>query len=263
MPADALRHSPRRHALPFARWTLALLTVTVGWLAPLTPSGTHRLLARLGLVSRRGQEHLHSPDPEYDGERAAVRRARAEAGRSGGRVVLVSLDEVTYYRRPSVARCYAPAGGPGPPAEQGHGSNRKRRVVGAVNAVSGRLTYWQGWRAGANPLARFYAQLVADYPDAEVIYVAQDNWPVHFHPTVLEAVAGTPVRRLRLPTYAPWTDPVEKVWRKLRQERLHQHDFADDWDGLQRWVEEWLADARAHPEPLRRYTGLRRRHTRR
>jgi hypothetical protein len=54
-----------------------------------------------------------SPDPGYAAKRAAVARARAAARASGGRVVLVYLDEFTYYCRPSVARYYAPAGGPG------------------------------------------------------------------------------------------------------------------------------------------------------
>jgi transposase len=227
------------------------------WLAPLSPSGVHRLLARLGVVYRRGQEHLHSPDPDYAAKRAAVRRARAEARLSGGKAVLVYLDEFTYYRRPSAARCYAPAGGPGPPAEQGHGRNRKRRVVGALDALTGRLTCWQGGKAGVAELVAFYRRLAQAYPEAAVIYVAQDNWPVHFLPGVTEAVAGTPIRLLRLPTYAPWTNPVEKVWRKLRQEVLHQHDFADDWAGLQAEVAGWLA--RAAPADLLRYTGLRRR----
>lgn len=259
---EVLRRAPRRDGLPFARWTLALLAVTVVWLAPLTPSGVHRLLRRLRLVYRRGQMHVHSPDPEYDAKLAAVRRARADARASGGRVVLVYLDEVSYDRRPSVSAAYAPAGGPGPPAEQGHRTNTRRRVVGAVNALTGRLTHWSGRRAGVAELVRFYAQRRADYPDAQVIHVAQDNWPIHFLPALLAAVADTPVRLLRLPTYAPWTNPIEKVWRKLRQEVLHQHDFADDWEGLTAAVDAWLDDARNHPEPLRRYIGLGRRRRR-
>jgi hypothetical protein len=235
------------------------VAAAVVWLAGLSLSGTHRLLRRLGVVYRRGQERLHSPDPDYAAKLAAVRRARAEARRGGGRVVLVYLDEFTYYRRPTVARCHAPAGGPGPPAEQGHGRNRKRRVAETLDALSGRLTYWQGAKVGAAELVRFYRALEAAYPEAEVIYVALDNWPVHFLPQVTGALAGSKIRLLRLPTYAPWTNPAEKVWRKLKQEVLHQHDFADDWAGLQAAVAAWLERAARDPEGLRRYTGLRRR----
>ncbi len=233
------------------------------WLAGLSLSGRWRLLRRLGLVYRRGQAHLHSPDPDYAAKLAAVRAARRQAAAPGGEVVLLYLDEFTYYRRPEPAPAYAPAGGPGPPAEQGQAANRKRRVIGALDAVSGRLTSWQGDKAGARELGRFYAALRAAYPRAETIYVAQDNWPVHFLPGVTGPLAGGPVRLLRLPTYAPWTNPIEKVWRKLQQELLRMHDFGDDWAGLQAAVAQWLARGADDPEGLRRYTGLRRRGKRR
>src|SRR5438874_1397098 len=98
-PRFALTPRQRRALTrPRARRTLALLTAAVVWLAALSPSGAHRLLGRLGIVYRRGQEHLHSPGPAYGAKLAAVRRARAEARRSGGRAVLVYLDEFTYYR---------------------------------------------------------------------------------------------------------------------------------------------------------------------
>jgi len=172
-------------------------------------------------------------------------------------VVLLYLDELTYYRRPSVARCHQPRGGPGAYAEQGHG--RKRRVIGALEANAGPWHHGQGDRAGVRELMRFYRGLAAAYPEAETIYVAQDNWPVHFLPPVLASLEGTPVRWLRLPTYAPWTNPVAKVWRQLKPELLHQHDYQDDWAGLQGAVEQWLQQAAQDPEELRRYTGLKRR----
>src|SRR5438270_244168 len=81
-------------------------------------------------------------------EVAALARATKEAAAAPGRVVLLYEDELTYYRRPSVARCHQPRGGPGAYAEQGHRSNHKRRVVGALDACSGRWHAWQGSRAG-------------------------------------------------------------------------------------------------------------------
>jgi hypothetical protein len=216
----------------------------------------------MGLCYRRGQHHLHSPDPGYQAKLAAVARAKQEAKTSDGRVVLLYLDELTYYRRPSVARCHQPHGGPGIYAEQGYGRNRKGRIIGALDANVGRLHYLQSPRAGARELLRFYRALMADYPQAETIYVAQDNWPVHFLPHLLASLQGMPIRLLRLPTYAPWTNPVEKVWLKLRQELLHQHDYQDDWVDLQAAVQRWLEQAQQDPDGLRRYTGLKRRRRR-
>lgn len=235
-----------------------MLATALLWLDGLSLSGRWRLLRRLDIVYRRGQEHLHSPDPDYAGKLTAITQARRQAAASHGKVVFLYLDEFTYYRRPDAAPVYAPVGGAGLPAEQGHSSNRKRRVIGAFNAVNGQLLSWQGSKAGVRALGRFYHRIRVAYPQAETIYVAQDNWPVHFLPEVVGPLAGGPFRLLRLPTYAPWTNPIEKVWRKLQQELLPMHDFGDDWAGLQAAVSQWLAQAADDPESLRRYTGLRR-----
>ncbi len=83
-----------------------------------------------------------------------------------------------------------------------------------------------------------------------------------FLPHLLAKLEGTAIRLLRLPSYAPWTNPMEKVWRKLRQELLHQPDYQDDGAGLQTAVERGLEPAQQDPDGLRRYTGLKRRRRR-
>jgi hypothetical protein len=47
---------------------------------------------------------------------------------------------------------------------------------------------------------------------------SQDNWPIHFESQVVEAAAKAGVEMVRLPTHAPWLNPIEKLWRKLKQE---------------------------------------------
>lgn len=238
-----------------SRWTLALLRAAVSWLAGLSVSGVRRVARRLGVTYRRGQEQLHSPDPAYDAKLAAVLAARAEAAASGGAVAFVYQDELTYYRRPEPGLTYARVGGPGPPAAQGHGTNTTRRVVGALDAGTGRLFCWQRSKAGVDTLRLYFRALAARYPGARTVYVAVDNWPVHFNARLLAALPPA-VRLLRLPTYAPWTNPIEKAWRKLKADVLRQHEFAADWPGLQAAVQRWL-DAEDRPNPeLLRYVGL-------
>jgi hypothetical protein len=55
---------------------------------------------------------------------------------------------------------------------------------------------------------------------------------------------------------------MEKVWRKLRQELLQQHDYQDDWSGLQTEVERRLEQAQQDPDGLRPHSVLRRRRRR-
>jgi transposase len=247
---------PRAAGVDRARWTPAALLGAVRWLGGLTRGGVSRLLARLGIRDRRGQEHLHSPDPRYRTELAAVAAARAEAAARPEAAVLVYQDEFTAYRRPSVAQAWHEAGGPGRPAELGHKANTARRLIAALDALDGRVFCWQRAHADVDTLIRYYKALARAYPRAQVIYLAQDNWPVHSHPRVVEALKGTTITPLPLPTYAPWTNPIEKVWRRLKQEVLHQHDFGDDWRALKDAVTAWLRKWAGPSPSLLRYVGL-------
>ena len=69
-----LRQSPRLFGLSQTRWTLRALAGTVPSLKGLTDSGVYRALVRLGLGYKRGQPHLHSPDPQYEEKRGAWSR---------------------------------------------------------------------------------------------------------------------------------------------------------------------------------------------
>jgi transposase len=249
--------SPRLHQIDRSRWTLATVRTAIVWLALLSDSGVYRVLNRLGIRYRRGQAYLHSPDPLYYQKLAAIADAWTRVLEEPGKRVLLYQDEFTYCRRPSVSRAYGPAGaGPGPRAAQGLGRNRQRRVLGVLNRWSGRLFCWQRSRANVATQVRFFRAVEEAYPHAEEIWVALDNWPVHFHEDLLAALARGKIRLLRLPTYAPWTNPIEKVWRWLHQDVLHQHDFADDWEGLQRAVQRWLGKWLGDSPQLLRYVGL-------
>jgi putative transposase len=226
------------------------------WLWPLSLTGVRYVLRRLGITYKRGRRYVHSPDQAYSQKMALVAEARAQAQAEPERVVFLYQDELTYYRRPSVAQGYAETGSDGPRADQGHGSNKKRRIAGCLNAVTGALVSWQRSTFGVEVLLRFYKAVEAAYPEAEVIYMAQDNWPVHTHPKVREYLESSRIRVLFLPTYAPWTNPIEKVWRKLYGEVLHQHELKDRWGELIGLVEGWLERHAGPSVELLRYVGL-------
>ena len=43
-----------------------------------------------------------------------------------------------------------------------------------------------------------------------------------------------------LPTYAPWLNPIEKLWRWLRQDVLKMHRLASRWSELKERVRTFL-----------------------
>jgi len=46
--------------------------------------------------------------------------------------------------------------------------------------------------------------------------IAWDNWPIHKHVQVEAVAAEQRITLLYVPTYAPWTNPIEKLWRWLK-----------------------------------------------
>ena len=138
---------------------------------------------------------------------------------------------------------------------EGRGLNKKEFIT-CLDVLSGSTFSWQRRHFEVPTLLRFFRAVEATYPLAQRSFIALDNWSPHFHPTILLALQSSKITLLRLPTSSPWTNPVEKFWRRLRQELLLLHDFCDDWLGLQTAVPPWL-DRWTLPSPdLLHYVGL-------
>jgi transposase len=251
-----VHRSPRLLGLDRSRWWLDGLRQAVAWMAELSPGGVHRLLRRLGVRYKRGRRYVHSPDPLYDSKMAAVQAAAAEALDHPENSAFLYEDEFTYYRRPTAARADAAVGADDPRADQGHGNNSKRRVLASLDIRTGRLISWQRSSTGRDVLIRYFREVESHYPEVETVTIALDNWPVHFHEDVVTALAGTKIKLLRLPTYAPWANPVEQVWRWLYATILHHHEFRDDWGRLKEEVTSWLGRWADGSLELLHYVGL-------
>ena len=71
--------------------------------------------------------------------------------------------------------------------------------------------------------------------------MVQDNWSIHTHDDVLAALATLPtIEPVWLPTYAPWLNPIEKLWRWLKQAVVKMHRLAAEWPELRRRVNAFL-----------------------
>lgn len=71
---DYLFQSPRNFGINRTRWTLELLAEHVPSLKGFTKGGVRYALKKLGISYKRGQPHLHSPDPAYDEKKRELRR---------------------------------------------------------------------------------------------------------------------------------------------------------------------------------------------
>jgi transposase len=264
---------------------LAAIHDVVTWLSRLSLAAIHRLLDRLRLRYKRARDYVHSPDLDYLAKLAQIATVLDDARAAPARTVALYLDEITYYRQPTLARAYEKQGACQPLARRSYRANTPTRLVGTLHPLTGQVLFWQGPVVGVAELVAFFQHLRVAYPSAQRIHLVVDNWPVHFHPDVLVALQaqeptwplhrppswatkpsaaaiarwGTlqlPIQLHALPTYASWTNPIEKLWRKLRQDLLHLHRLADDLPKLRTSVATYLEQFAAGSLALLHYVGL-------
>lgn len=265
---ERLQHAPgeeaRAEVAPSAdgpapsRWTLRGIRATFPWLKDYSLSGVWRVLKRCDVHLRSAAVRQHSPDPDYVAKVEHLLACLREAHAHPDEVVVVFLDEMGYYRWPSEGRSWA-AGAPAaqPVAGRDGPNNKQWRVIGALNALSGRVEYLDAYIIGREKVGAFYRQLASAYAHARRIYVVQDNWSIHSHADVLSVLAELPsIEPVWLPTYAPWLNPIEKLWRWLREQVVTMHRLAGDWQALRERVNAFLDQFAQHGQSLLHYVGL-------
>jgi putative transposase len=98
----------------------------------------------------------------------------------------------------------------------------KRYGLGAVNYHTGETVVIFRRRKRRREVAELLDALLERHPEGTV-YVAWDNADTHEDDEV-EAVVRAACGRLillYLPTYAPWLNPIEMLWRHFRREVTH------------------------------------------
>ena len=276
-----MRRSPELFGHEQSRWTLEALQKSCSWLHLRSRSGLCRLLKRLRVVRKRGRHYVHSPDRDYVAKVAYLKRFLQRALDDPEHYVFLYSDQMSYERQPTLAEDYTAQGDEQPLARRSYRSNTKERVGGSLEVVQGQLFWEQNSHYGVKELQAHFRTIHAAFPHAIEIYIVVDNWPVHFHPALLALLAPQqwpwsfnaapnwpafreedrvadplPIQLLPLPTYASWLNPIEKLWRWLKQKHLHLHRHSDDWEGLKRRVADFLNQFEHGSPALLRYVGL-------
>src|ERR671932_2575468 len=107
------------------------------------------------------------------------------------------------------------------------GQPYKRYGLGAVNYHTGETVVLFRRRKRLREVAELLQALVDRHPTG-TISVAWDNADTHQDDeveAVVRAAAGRLVL-LYLPTYSPWLNPIEMLWRQFRREVTHGELFA-------------------------------------
>ena len=237
------------------------------------------VMKRLKVHYKASRSYIHSPDTAYEDKWAHIEQTVKMTVEQD--VVVLFLDELTFYNQPTIADAYAEVGHDQSPVHRAYGADKQSRIIGTMEAKTGKVAFFQRNKITIACIISFLQHLVKIHENKR-IFIVIDNWPVHYHPDVLAALQeqqwvkyfrtpdswknikpkkkyqnlNLPIQFIPLPTYASWLNPIEKLWRWLKQDVLHNHNVADDWDKLRLKVSQFLSQINEHPEDLLKYTGL-------
>jgi len=134
--------------------------------------------------------------------------------------VFYDADEFNISWHPTLRAMWSPVGQqvmiptPGQPV--------KHYGLGAVDYHTGETVVLTRRRKRRREVAELLEALVAKHP-TETVYVAWDNADTPEDDEVEAVVRGAAGRLvlLYLPTYSPWLNPIEMLWRQFRREVTH------------------------------------------
>lgn len=198
-----------------------------------------RRLRAAGLVWRRPRPVLGPKDPAYAYKLGKIRRLLRElpAGE-----IAVFQDEVDINTNPKIGSMWMWRGAQAKVVTPGN--NEKRYLAGSLNWRTGELILTEGLPNQGRNTDLFLAHLddlrrrLRCY---RVIHVICDNAKPHKCGRVDKYLAKHKGRIVihYLPTYAPQTNPIERVWWHLHEEITRNHRCRD-MDELLDTVFEWL-----------------------
>jgi len=214
--------SPRDFGLLRSRWCCRVVVVLLLDLHQVRVSQetVRRWLHRHELVWRRPRPVLGPVDPQ---RAAKLRNLRQLLDHLPDDQVALFQDEVDINLNPKIGSMWMFRGQQA--SVETPGTNQKRYLAGSLNWRSGDLIASDGPRRNSELFIRHLDDLRRRYRRYRVIHIICDN--ARFHDsravrTYLQEHAGRVVVHF-LPTYAPETNPIERVWWKLHEEITRNH----------------------------------------
>lgn len=226
-----VEQEPRDAGYSFSTWTCADLLhelIRKGFEA--VSSETLRVhLHVLGYRVRRPVLSIASPDPEYKQKAKKLKKYQKQA--KNGEILLYYQDEIDLNLLPGIMRCWTLEGVqrkvPTP------GLNQKQYGFGAVNYVSGQTVHRIEERKNSAGFCAFIEQFMQtvtqalDYHGQKIVVVV-DNFIIHRSCKTQEFLEKYKDQLVlfMLPTYSPWLNLIERLWKHLRRKVTHNHLFA-------------------------------------
>jgi putative transposase len=237
-------HSPTDYGFVRSRWTCATVALLVQerWGEAVSRETVRRWLHQEDLVWRRPRPVLGPKDPQ---RREKLRKIRALLRWLPATAIAVFQDEVDINTNPKIGSMWMRLGQQAEVVTPGN--NVKRYLAGSLNWRTGELILTAGGPNQGRNADLFLAhldELRRRLRRYRRIHVVCDNAKFHRPDRcrkVKEYLAkwGHRIVLHFLPTYAPETNPIERVWWHLHEEITRNHR-CKNIDALLDLVFEWL-----------------------
>ena len=210
----AVEASPLDEGYDFTTWTVPLLCshlhARLG--VEVSDDTVRRALGRLAFVWRRPRWFVESEDPAFETRMAAIETALEEAQHSD--VTVLFEDETDMRRLPPLRAMWMRQGEQARiPVPLG---NAKFALYGVLDPLSGETFTAPYPKGRSDHTASFLAELMGRFEGEVVLVWDQASW--HTSQAVETVIAGFDrLRVLLLPKRAPQENPVEDLWRALKQ----------------------------------------------
>jgi transposase len=204
-----------------SRWSSELLARELARQCGTTVHATtvRRWLRRLAFGYRRARAGLRPQDPHKSRRLRAIRRALADDTPG---TALFYVDEVDIHLNPKIGSAWMPRGTqavvPTP------GKNVKTYLAGALHARSGRLVWVEYAQKNSLLFIHLLYHLHRAYRSARRIVLILDNYSIHKSFLTQRWLAQHPKFELLFqPTYYPWVNQIERLWKQLHDTITRNH----------------------------------------
>jgi transposase len=234
--------TPRDFGFYRSRWTCGTVVVLLhdDYDLQVSRETVRRWLHQQNLVYRRPRPVLGPKDAARAGK---LRKIRALLRQLPANEVAVFQDEVDINTNPKVGAMWMRRGQQAEVVTPG--TNTKRYLAGSLNWRTGELLLTEGRSRNADLFLAHLDELRRRLRRYRVIHVICDNAVFH-DPARCRKVQqylnrwGHRVQLHFLPTYAPETNPIERVWWHLHEEITRNHRCRDIQE-LLKLVFDWLS----------------------
>jgi transposase len=221
----AVGQSPQQYGYQRPTWTQELLVLVAEHQTQIRVSTTTmcRLLARHGVRHGRPKPIVACPWPKSRKTRR-LNEIRRLCERLPADEVLLYEDEVDIHLNPKIGDDWMLSGQQKTVLTPGQ--NQKRYLAGALNHVTGRLTWVEGPRKTSALVIALIDHLVKRaYSRATKIHVVLDNFRIHSSRAVEAALLrwGGRVELHFLPPYCPDENRIERLWKDLHDNVTRNH----------------------------------------